>query len=131
MADGSIEFKTDLDNSDLEKQLRDATKKVESLKKKIETETAGRSAIEKEMDAAQQAIERTSAEAEKLRARIEELRNVDPANADAWFSAQREVDGLTQKLAEAERREASLAADKEKLDGLTFAQNSDIDEIFA
>jgi predicted nucleic acid-binding Zn-ribbon protein len=116
MADGSIEFKTDLDNSDLEKQLKDATRKVEALKKKIETETANRSAIEKEMDGAQAAIERTSAETEKLRARLEELRNVDPTDQGAWFAAQREVDGLTTRLAEAEKREASLAADKEKLD---------------
>ena len=116
MADGSIEFSTRLDNSDLEKQLRDATKKVEALKKKIETETANRSAIEKEMDRAQQAIERTSAETEKLRVRLKELRNVDPTDQSAWFAAQREVDGLTTRLAEAERREASLAADKEKLD---------------
>jgi len=116
MADGSIEFKTTLDNADLEKKLKEAERKVDSLKRKLESETSNRSVIEQQMDRAQKSIEAASAETERLRERLESLQNVDPTNADEWFRAQREVQGLTQRLESAEKHELELAGNKEKLD---------------
>lgn len=116
MADGSIEFKTNLDNSDLEKQLKEAERKISSLKRKIETEETNRSFLEKQMDRAEKALQAASAETERLRANIDDLRNADPSDSDKWFRAQREVDGLTQALERAEKREQELAASKLKLD---------------
>ena len=116
MADGSIEFKTSLDNSDLEKQLKEAERKISSLKRKIETEETNRSFLEKQMDRAEKALQAASAETERLRANIDDLRNADPSDSEKWFRAQREVDGLTQALERAEKREQELAASKLKLD---------------
>ena len=116
MADGSIEFKTSLDNSDLEKQLKEAERKINSIKRKLETEETNRSFLEKQMDRAEKSLQAASAETECLRANIDDLRNADPSDSEKWFRAQREVDGLTQALERAEKREQELAASKLKLD---------------
>ena len=116
MADGSVEIKTNLDNSDLEKQIKDVERKISSLKRKIETEETNRSFLEKQMDRAERSLQAASAETERLRAKLEDLRNADPADAEKWHRAQREVAGLTQALEAAEKHEQELAASKLKLD---------------
>lgn len=115
-SDGSITFSTRLDNGDLEKQLKDTERKIESLKSKIENETTKRSFLEQEMDRAQKAIEAASNKTERLRERLEDLRNADPTDAEKWHRAQREVESLSKRLEEAEKRELELATQKEGLD---------------
>ena len=77
MADGSIEFSTSLDNSDLEKQLKDAEKKIEQLKKLIEDKTSERNAIAEEIEQVNIKAEAAQALIEKLKARLDELRASD------------------------------------------------------
>lgn len=116
MADGTITFSTALDNGQLEKDLKKAEADVERLKRKLDSSTAKRGALEEEMDGAQRAIEATSRKAEELRARLEELRAVDPTNQEAYESARREIASMQYSLERAEQREAQLANDKYKLD---------------
>lgn len=97
---GAITFSTALDNSDLEKGLQDAEKKVEDLKKKLEGSESEKSAIEKQMDDASLAIDATKAKIQELNQELVNLDNVDPLDAQAWFSAQAQMDGVRQKLAE-------------------------------
>ena len=116
MADGTITFNTALDNEQLEKDLKDATRKVDALKRKVETSTSARSAIEKELDQARKAAEAASRATETLRARMEELRATDPTNAEAFHAAQREVKVLEERLAKAEAHEIELAKGSESLE---------------
>lgn len=73
MADGSIEFSTTLDNSDLEAKLKEAEKKVDDLKKKIESKEAERNGLAEQMQAANDEIKRAMDSIEKLKARRAEL----------------------------------------------------------
>lgn len=74
MADGSIEFSTNLDNSDLEKQLKAAEKKIDSLKSKLESAEGSRNAIADQLDEANAAANRMKDSLDKLKARMDELR---------------------------------------------------------
>ena len=67
MADGSITFKTDLDNSDLERQLRKAEQRVESLKNRLENAQIDRNVIERQMERANAAIEKTEQKIAELK----------------------------------------------------------------
>ena len=73
MADGYIEFSTTLDNSDLEKQLKEAEKDVERLKKKLEERESDRNALAEAIEEADEAIKATEDDIESLKKRYEEL----------------------------------------------------------
>lgn len=73
MADGSITFSTALDNSDLEKQLKRAEARIESLKRKLESDTDKRTLIEKQMERNVEAIEQAEKAIDKLNERRREL----------------------------------------------------------
>ena len=67
MADGAITIKTDLDNSDLEKQLKEAEHTISSLKKKLENQELEQSFLEKMMDRANKSIEQTNQRIDELK----------------------------------------------------------------
>ena len=73
MADGSITFSTALDNSELDKQIKDAEAQINNLKKTVEQKTSKRNAIKEKIDEADQAIEATRRDIDRLKARLEEL----------------------------------------------------------
>lgn len=127
-ADGSITFSTALDNDQLEKDLKKAEQDVARLEKRVNSSKAKRSALEEEMDGAQRAIEATSERAEGLRARLEELRAVDPTDQAVWESARREIEGVQHSLERAEQREAQLADDKYKLDQKWVKVNGEVQQ---
>ena len=73
MADGYIEFSTTLDNSDLEKQLKETEAEIDRLKKKIEQRESDRNAIADAMEEADIAIKETEANIAQLEARFAEV----------------------------------------------------------
>jgi hypothetical protein len=100
--DGSIEFKTDLDNSDLEKQLKDAESKIKSLKRSIERENMNKSFIEKEMDRAEISIRETESELDRLRERYEKLSSLQFSDPQAYSDAQPQMESIAAKISEQE-----------------------------
>lgn len=106
-ADGNITFSTALDNSELEKQLKDTEAKIEKLKKEIEQRTSDRNAIADAIKAADAAISETEANIEKLKARLSELNSMKdsgqlaPDVADARMEiVNQELDAQTAKYRE-------------------------------
>lgn len=73
--DGSIVFKTDLDNADLEKQLKDAERSIDALKRKIESKTSAKSAIAQQMEDVADETELAKRAIERLQSRLQELRS--------------------------------------------------------
>ncbi len=126
MADGSITFSTALDNAQLEKDMKQAQRKVDSLRKKVETSTGKRSAIEEELSKAEEAARKASEATEELRAKIEQLSATDPTDAAKWHAAQGSIEQLTQQLTAAEAKEAALADDRYKLDQKWQAANDQV-----
>lgn len=141
--DGSIEFKTDLDNSDLERQLKDAEKKVDALKRQIESKTASKNALAEQMRDVAEDTELAKRSIESLKSRLKELRSSnDPASAareqvasrelekqitlyerliaqaskldQKWDSAERELMEYDEKLARAESRYSRLASEAQQ-----------------
>lgn len=98
MSDGQITFNTALDNSQLEKDLKDAGKKVDELEKKLEKSTGERTAIEQEMERGQKAIEATSAKLDELKAKLESLNETSPADAGVYFKAQEQAQAITAQV---------------------------------
>ena len=98
-SDGSIVFSTSLDNSDLEKQIKAAEKRIESLKRKIENDTDKRTVIEKQMERSDEAIAKTEARILELKAEIEKLNAVQPGSA-GYAQAQTAMTGQIKELAE-------------------------------
>lgn len=150
MADGQIVFSTNLDNSTLEKQVKDAEAKIERLKKKVEQETDKRTLIEKAMDRNDKAIIDTSAKIDELNAKLDELSRTgmgDSAAAEGvrakiaeqeklfgklvkdgdaykekWNKANDAVELSTEKLRAAEKEAASLGAEYAKSATMTKAK---------
>ena len=106
-ADGNITFSTALDNSELEKQIKETEARIERLKKEIEQRTNDRNAIADAMKAADVAISETEANIEKLKARYAELNSMKdsgelaPDLADARMEVvSQELDAQTRKYHE-------------------------------
>lgn len=97
---GAITFSTSIDNSDLEKGLEDAQKRVEELKKQLEEKEAAKSAIEEQLDKANDAIDNTINEIDRLKAEMESLKDVDPADPEAWWNAAQQIADNQQKVVE-------------------------------
>lgn len=98
-SDGSIVFSTSLDNSDLEKQIKAAEKRIENLKRKIENDTDKRTVIEKQMERSDEAIAKTEARILELKTEIEKLNAVQPGSA-GYAQAQTAMTGQIKELAE-------------------------------
>lgn len=119
MADGSIEFSTTLDNSDLEAKLKDAEKKVDDLKRKIESKTAERNGIAEQMKQANEEINRARESIEKLKQRREELK------ASGGTSGQLEAvsNEIGKELTSWEQQNAAL----DKLQSKLFAVDDEVE----
>lgn len=120
MADGSITFSTALDNSELDRQIKDAENQIERLKKTIEQKTTQRNAIKEQIDEANEAIEETKANIERLKARLAELK----------ASGESPASGRTQVVVE-ELDKAALSLEKQvdaaaKLDKQYYALDDDV-----
>lgn len=126
MADDSITFSTALDNKQLEQDLKQAQREVESLRKKVEKASAKRSGIEQELDQAAEAARRASEATEELRAKIDQLRATDPTDEARWHAAQGSIQQLTQQLEAAEKKELQLAENSYKIDERWQAANDEV-----
>lgn len=127
MADGKITFSTALDNSDLEKGLKQAEKRVEDLKKKIEADEDKKTLIEKQMERSEKAIHETEEEVARLKARLEELNRIaieDPFSRDAATAEARQVSA---QLKEAEKSYARQVAAHDKLNESWQQANDRVD----
>ena len=93
MADGSITFSTALDNEQLERDLKNATRDVDSLKRKLEGQQFERSWLENMMDRAKGRIEEATARVDELNDKLASLEaeqsaidtdSMDPAALQRW-----------------------------------------------
>lgn len=117
MADGTITFSTELDNSQLEADLKKAEKDVDNLKKKLERKEHDRSVIAEQMRQAQEEIDGASEKVVDLMARLEELKAAyesgDAGAGDAAMKVAEELNSQTELL---ERKKKKLGALADKWD---------------
>ena len=73
MADGYIEFSTKLDNSDLEKQLKEAERDIAKLKKQLEQKESTRNALVESLLEADEALKVTEGNIDQLKAKLQEI----------------------------------------------------------
>ena len=73
MADGYIEFSTKLDNSDLEKQLKEAERDIQKLKKQLEQKESARNALVESLLEADEALKVTEGNIDQLKAKLQEI----------------------------------------------------------
>lgn len=120
MADGSITFSTALDNSELDRQIKDAENQIERLKKTIEQKTTKRNAIKEQIDEANQAIDETKANIDRLKARLQELKDSGEAPGSGRTQVVvEELDKASQSLV----KQVDAAA---KLDKQYYALDDDV-----
>lgn len=106
MADGEITFSTALDNEQLEKELKRAEREVKGLEDKVSKWSGDKSAIEKQMDSANAAIEETKAHIDSLKAKLASIPDVtsDAAtyreNRDAMMQIGQQIETANAKMAE-------------------------------
>ena len=106
MADGEITFSTALDNEQLEKELKRAEREVKGLEDKVSKWNGDKSAIEKQMDSANAAIEETKAHIDSLKAKLASFPDVtsDAAtyreNRDAMMQIGQQIEAANAKMAE-------------------------------
>ena len=106
MADGEITFSTALNNEQLEKELKRAEREVKGLEDKVSKWNGDKSAIEKQMDSANAAIEETKAHIDSLKAKLASIPDVtsDAAtyreNRDAMMQIGQQIEAANAKMAE-------------------------------
>lgn len=100
MSDGQITFNTALDNSQLEKDLKDAERQVESLKQKVENSESRKSALEEEMERGQKAIQATDTKLENLKERLAELESAQALDPASFAKAQQEAESVKKEIEE-------------------------------
>lgn len=99
MADGSITFSTSLDNSELDKQIKEAEAQINSLKKTVEQKTSKRNAVKEQIEEANEAIEETKRNIENLKARLEELKtNGESPSSGRYSVVVEELDKASKSL---------------------------------
>jgi chromosome segregation ATPase len=103
------------DDAALAESLKAANREVSQLEAGLRKANEGKSAIEEQMDAGEAAIRQTEQSLRELQARLGELENADPTNADEWFAAQREISGVKSALADANASLDKQIADQDKL----------------
>lgn len=108
MADGSITFKTALDNSDLEKQMRRAEQKVERLKNKVEGSQIDRTLIEKQMERAGESIDRARGKIAELESQLEAMGSPDDMDASQLRAATEITKQINEQYEALERQRAKL-----------------------
>lgn len=108
MADGTITFSTALDNSQLERDIKDAGKRVDELKKATEKADRQRIRVEIEHDEADQAIRDIEQEIAELEGRKASLEATDPADMAGYHAAQQELAAVNAELEEARAKKEAL-----------------------
>lgn len=119
MPDGTVVFRTDLDNAKLEKELDQATKKIEAKEKKIAGKTYGRDQIAEQLKAANAEAIETYNHVERLQKALKESQaitsltgpSVDPLKYAAELDNQKRI---KEELAEQEKilRRKEAAAER-------------------
>lgn len=104
MADGSITFKTDLDNSSLEKRLNEAERSVRRLKDQLEKQLEKKSFIEAEMDDAKQSIEATERTIEALKGKIEAVKESMASGETHPMIGKTQIGVFEQNIADAQAK---------------------------
>jgi len=121
-ADGSITFSTALDNSQLEKDLKQAERDVESLRRKVEQTSAKRSGIEEQMERADRAIDATKAKmrelaeageltpsvAERFNAQLEKQYEAQDRLNEKWQKLNEQVETYEKQLEGAQGKATAL-----------------------
>lgn len=97
-ADGSITFSTALDNSSLEKDLKETEKLIDETKRKLEEKEGERNAIAEELKEAAAEVERLEAEMEELKRQIEETKAAGESGLMPEAEADAKVAELTAEL---------------------------------
>ena len=129
MADGSITFSTSLDNSELDKQIRDAENNIKQLKKTVEQKTSKRNAIKEQIDEANASIEETQRSIERLKARLEELKTSGESPTSGRTQAVvEELDKASQSLVKQVDAAAELDKQYYKLDDEVTKYSNRLDD---
>lgn len=106
MADASITFSTALDNKQLEKDLRDAKRDVDSLKKKLEGQEFEQSWLEKLMKRATERIDEAKARVDELSKKAASLeaewKSIDASSGNPAEKARK--DAVYEELRSAQRK---------------------------
>lgn len=99
--DGQIVFSTTLDNSNLEKGLRETKREIERLKKEIEEKTTERNALAEKLQEAAKAAEEATEQTDELLDSVYQI-------AQQYDKADKELQELTRDLQVAESRHKDL-----------------------
>ncbi|MBQ6411507.1 MAG: hypothetical protein IJI16_06120 [Atopobiaceae bacterium] len=131
MADtGTITFSTALDNGQLEKDIKQAEKEVDDLKRKLEKSESDKNVIADKLEEAREEVSKTEAELVKLGERLNELDEMaekDPVGASARAEAVTEEFVQQAKLYEEQTKKASTLEGKWKdLDAQTKRYSADL-----
>lgn len=97
--DGQITFSTALDNSSLEKGLKETEREIDALKKKIEEKSTERNALAEQLKEAAAAADETGAEVDKLKIRLEELQAMKPTENLTAGMLQGRIEAVSEELA--------------------------------
>ena len=119
MSDGQITFSTALDNSQLEKDLRDVGKMVDELEKKLQSGEHNKSVVSEQMEQAQREIEKTAQKVVELKNQLEELRTraaADPSILPEAETVAGELQSHVKILEEQSRKSETLKEKWNKLD---------------
>lgn len=106
-ADGSITFSTELDNDQLEKDLKKAERDVEALKQKLAKADRDKGAIEQEMERAREAVRETSQELDTLREKLGI--ESDAQLATDLGKATKEASALERAIDSVEKKQEAIA----------------------
>ena len=131
MADGTITFSTELDNTQLEADLKKTEKEVETLKRKVEKSESDRNAIADKLTKAREEASKTEAEITRLAERLKELdalAETDPAGAQARAEVVTEEFVKQAKLYDQQQTKIAGLEDKwGTLDGQTKKYTADLE----
>ena len=92
--DVSVDVPVDLDADEAAARLKMLTRDINRYAGKLATLRDTRGLLEASMERDGAAIDKVNGRIVELRARLQQLRDTDPANGDAWHAAQREAAGL-------------------------------------
>lgn len=97
-SDGTITFSTALDNSQLEKDLKSTSEKIEQLQKKLEERESDRNAIAEALQAANEALDETEQKIAKLREQYADLEAAAAGGQLPMEVAQGRMEAISEEL---------------------------------
>lgn len=114
MADGTITFSTALDNGQLEKDLKDAEKKVSELERKVERGESEKNAIADRMKEAQAEVDKTE---QRIAALLQRLKELDAMAETDPVGASGRAEAVTEEFVEQAKTYDRQLASVDKLKG--------------